>query len=70
MENEIGNLRVGSAGDVTVLQRMEGEFELLDAEDQAITAHQKLALRLTVCGGEALEVDGDYERSAETWLPR
>ncbi|MDP6494556.1 MAG: amidohydrolase/deacetylase family metallohydrolase [Dehalococcoidia bacterium] len=68
--DEIGSLRVGSPGDVTVLELVEGEFELRDAEDNAVTASQKLELRLTVCGGEVLKVDRAYERSAESWLPR
>jgi len=68
--DEIGSLRVGGPGDVTVLELVEGAFHLCDAEDKAIVANQKLELRLTVCGGEILRVDREYERSAESWLPR
>jgi dihydroorotase len=70
MEDEIGNLRVGSPGDVTVLELVEGEFELLDAEDKTLTTDQKLELRLTVCGGKIFKLDEEYERSADVWLPR
>ena len=70
MGDEIGSLRVGGPGDVTVLELVEGEFELRDAEDNAVAANQKLELRLTVCGGEVLKVDREYERSSDSWLPR
>jgi len=56
--------------DVTVLELVEGAFELRDAEDNPIPANQKLELRLTVCGGEALKLDRQYERSPDSWLPR
>ena len=68
--DEIGSLRVGGPGDVTVLELVKGAFELLDAEDKAIVANQKLELRLTVCGGKVLKVDREYARSAESWMPR
>ena len=70
MEEEIGSLRVGGPGDVTVLELVEGDCELLDAEDGTLAARQRLELRLTVCGGEVLKADREYERSAESWLPR
>ena len=70
MGDEIGSLRIGSPGDVTVLELVEGEFELLDAEDKAVTTDKKLELQLTVCGGEIFKLDGEYERSADVWLPR
>lgn len=70
MGDEIGSLRVGGPGDVTVLELVEGEFELLDAEDQSLTTDKRLELRLTVCGGAVLKSDREYERSAESWLPR
>ena len=61
---------MGGPGDVTVLELMEGAFELLDAEDKTVVADEKLELRLTACGGEVLKVDQEYERSAESWLSR
>ena len=70
MEDEIGSLRKGGPGDVTVLELVEGDFVLLDAEDKTLEASQKLELRLTVCGGEILKVDREYERTADSWLPR
>ena len=68
--DELGSLRVGGPGDVTVLELVDGEFELSDAHDRALAASQMLELRLTVCAGEVLKVDREYERSAESWLPR
>jgi len=70
MGDEIGSLKIGSPGDVTVLELVDGEFELLDAEDKAITTDQKLELKLTVCGGEIFKLDREYERSSDVWLPR
>jgi len=70
MEEEIGSLRTGGPGDVTVLELVDGDFTLLDAEDKPLQMSQRLELRLTVCGGEVLKVDQEYERSADSWLPR
>ena len=70
MADQIGGLRVGGPADVTVLELMEGDFILLDAEDKAMSASQQLELRLTVCGGEVMKLDREYERTADSWLPR
>jgi len=70
MEEEIGSLRVGGPGDLTVLELVEGQFELRDAQDKVLPASEQLELRLTVCRGEILRVDREYERTAESWLPR
>ena len=70
MEDEIGSLRVGGPADVTVLELVDGEFTLLDAEDTPLSADRKLELRLTVCEGRVMRAAEEYERSAESWLPR
>ncbi len=49
---DIGHLTVGAAGDATLLERVEGEFEFRDALGETRQGHQRLALRGLVVGGE------------------
>jgi dihydroorotase len=50
--NELGTLRVGSAGDAAVLDLLEGEFTFVDAAGNQVQAGQKLASVLTVKDGQ------------------
>ena len=61
---------MGGPGDVTALEMLAGEFKLRDAQENALSTTQKLALRLTVCGGEAPKLDKEYPRTAELWVRR
>jgi dihydroorotase len=51
-ENELGTLRVGSAGDAAVLDLQEGDFTFVDAAGNQVQAGQKLASVLTVKDGQ------------------
>jgi dihydroorotase len=51
-ENELGTLRVGSAGDAAVLDLQEGDFTFVDAAGNQVQAGQKLAAVLTVKDGQ------------------
>ena len=48
---ELGTLRVGAEGDVTVLDVDEGRFELTDAHDVTVEAKRRLTNVATVVGG-------------------
>jgi len=49
---EIGTLRVGSAGDATVLEEQEGEFTFVDAAGNQVQAGHRLSALLTVKNGQ------------------
>jgi dihydroorotase len=56
---ELGNLSVGSDGDVAVLNMREGKFGLFDYTGYKIMAHQKLECELTIRAGKIVyDVDG------------
>jgi dihydroorotase len=49
---DIGSLQIGAAGDATVLQVAEGDFEYRDVLGEARTGRQRLNVRgLVVTGG-------------------
>jgi dihydroorotase len=50
-EETLGNLRVGSAGDATVLDVEEGDFVFDDRAGNIIKSHRRLVPLLTVKGG-------------------
>ncbi len=49
--NELGTLRVGAAGDATIIEEVDGNFIHTDALGETITAERGLALRGVVLGG-------------------
>lgn len=50
--DDIGTLRVGAAGDATILEETSGSFVHTDALGETITAQTALALRGVVMGGQ------------------
>jgi dihydroorotase len=50
--DELGTLRVGSAGDAAVLEVQEGDFTFVDAAGNQIQAGQRLAALLTIKDGK------------------
>jgi len=50
--NELGTLRVGSAGDAAVLELQEGDFTFVDAAGNQIQARQRLTALLTIKDGQ------------------
>ena len=54
MEGEIGTLRPGAAGDVAVLNLLEGRFEFKDAPGESLWGERKLAPYLTVLAGKVV----------------
>ncbi len=53
--SEIGSLRTGTAGDVSVLQFQEGNFTFIDWEGNELKTKQKLVPALTVHNGKIWE---------------
>ncbi len=53
-ESELGTLRIGTVADVTVLEVIEGEFELDDCEGERLTAKQILRPSMLVRNGSAV----------------
>jgi dihydroorotase len=52
----IGNLRVGGPADVALLSVEKGEFPLVDAQRNRVTAKQRVVSHLTICRGKRLLV--------------
>ncbi len=53
---KLGTLRVGAPGDVALLSVDDGEFELVDAQRNKVTAKQRIVSHLTICKGKRLVV--------------
>jgi dihydroorotase len=53
-ESELGTLRIGTVADVSVLEVIEGEFELDDCEGEKITAKQLLRPSMIVSKGSVV----------------
>ena len=49
---ELGNLRVGSRGDASILNIKKGEFEFFDVEGKKLISNQKICARGVVLGGK------------------
>jgi dihydroorotase len=58
LAGEIGTLRPGAAGDVTVLELQQGRFDYRDSVGTVFWGEQKLLPRLTVRAGEIVARDG------------
>ena len=52
----LGALRVGGVADVSLLKVEEGMFEFEDAHGEKLTGDRRLAGRLAICRGRAMEV--------------
>jgi len=50
----LGTLQVGAPGDVALLSVDDGEFELIDAQRNKVTAKQRIVSHLTICKGKRL----------------
>lgn len=59
LSEEVGTLQPGAAGDVAVLDLLEGRFEFRDATDAVLWGEQKLAPLLTVMAGEIVAERGN-----------
>jgi dihydroorotase len=64
LEDEIGSLRPGMAGDAAVFARTPGRFRWLGAGGQAVEADERLALERTVLAGRVVWRAGD-----PVWTP-
>jgi dihydroorotase len=51
----LGRLEVGGPGDVTILELVEGEFELADCHGQTLTAGRRLVSAGTIRAGRLME---------------
>lgn len=56
--DELGTLRVGTVADVTVLERLTGEFVLSDSDEQTRTASELLVAGTTIRRGEIVPGGG------------
>jgi dihydroorotase len=52
--DDLGTLREGTVGDITVLELLEGEFEYQDTAGVTMVGRQKLASVLTLVQGQPL----------------
>ena len=50
----VGTLQIGAPGDVALLSVEEGEFELVDAQRNKVTADRRIVSHLTICKGKRL----------------
>ena len=55
-EKELGSLKVGTVGDITVLELQEGEFLFQDCFNNEIKGKQRLIPALTIASGEILNI--------------
>ncbi|MGD8523606.1 MAG: amidohydrolase/deacetylase family metallohydrolase, partial [Desulfobacterales bacterium] len=55
-EKELGSLRVGTVGDITVLELQEGEFLFQDCFNSEIKGQKRLAPSLTILAGKILNI--------------
>ena len=51
---KMGGLAVGRPADIALLEILEGQFQLVDAQRKAVTANRKIVSRLTICRGKRL----------------
>lgn len=58
-EGELGTLRPGAAGDVAILELLEGDFTLHDNEGQTIQAHRRLRPWRTVRAGQIVDAPAE-----------
>lgn len=65
-EQEIGGLKPGMRADVTVLDRIAGEWTLTDARGESIRVRERLVPGLVVRGGEVIEPNRKYLR--DVWV--
>jgi len=54
LADEFGTLKPGAAGDVTVLDLLEGSFEYRDAAGESLWGEYKLVPHLTIRAGEPI----------------
>ena len=52
----MGTLTAGGPADVALLEMVEGRFQLVDAQKNAVTTNKKIVSRLTICRGKRLLV--------------
>ncbi len=57
LPEKVGTLEVGTVGDVTVIDLQEGNFELIDQQNNKRTAKRKIVPVATVHGGTLTRVD-------------
>jgi dihydroorotase len=55
-EKELGSLRVGTVGDITVLELQEGEFLFQDCFNSEIKGQKRLVPSLTILAGKILDI--------------
>ncbi|MGD8763024.1 MAG: amidohydrolase/deacetylase family metallohydrolase [Desulfobacteraceae bacterium] len=55
-EKELGSLRVGTVGDITVLELQEGEFLFQDCFNSEIKGQKRLVPSLTILAGKILNI--------------
>ena len=53
-ENELGSLKIGTTGDITILELEQGEFEFQDCFGNELTGEKKLVPVITIKDGEIL----------------
>jgi dihydroorotase len=58
-EDELGTLRPGACGDVSILELQEGDFTLRDNEGQTIQTRQRLRPWRTVRAGQVVEAPAE-----------
>ena len=51
-EDDLGHLRIGAAGDVSVFELEKGSFELTDSMQQVLMGEQRLVCRASVRDGK------------------
>ena len=47
----MGTLEIGAPADIALLAMEEGQFELIDAQRNMVTASKRIVSRLTICRG-------------------
>ena len=50
----LGRIEVGAPADIALLAIEEGEFQLVDSQNNAVTSKQKIVSRLSICRGKRL----------------
>ncbi|MDE0434066.1 MAG: amidohydrolase family protein, partial [Bryobacterales bacterium] len=50
----LGTLQPGAPADLALLEILEGQFQLTDAQRNTVTTGKKLVSRLTICRGKRL----------------
>jgi dihydroorotase len=54
---KLGTLEVGGPADLALLTIEEGEFELVDAQKNKVTARRRIKSHLTICRGKRLAAE-------------